>query len=62
MTLRITTKPKIKMMYKVIAYNRHSLGGYQEFFYKTEKQAKDKRVDLLVRLPEDYVVEIKIED
>lgn len=49
-------------MYKVIAYNRHSLGGYQEFFYKTEEQARDKRVDLLVRLPIEYVVEIKKED
>ena len=49
-------------MYTVIAYNRHNLGGYQEYFFKTEQQARQKRVDLLVKLPTEYVVEIKKEE
>ena len=49
-------------MIEVIAYNRYSLGGIQRFYFRgedAEQKARDKRVDLLVRLPEDYVVEIK---
>jgi len=45
-------------MYKVVAYNRYSLGGYQEYYYRTEEKARERRVDLLVRLPEEYVVHI----
>ena len=49
-------------MYKVIAYNRYSLAGQREFFFKDYDKAREKRVDLLVTLPEEYVVEIREEE
>lgn len=50
------------MRYKVIAYNRHSLGGQREFYFNSEAKTREKRVDLLVTLPAEYVVEIRKED
>lgn len=52
-------------MIEVIAYNRETLRGCQVFFFRgknAEQRARDKRVDLLVKLPAEYIVEIKQED
>lgn len=52
-------------MYTVIAYHRETLGGCQVFYFRVEnaeQRARDKRVDLLVKLPAEYIVEINQEE
>lgn len=45
--------------YIVECYIRGSLAGYQSWYFQDEAKARDKRSDLLCRLPQQYCVDIR---